>query len=115
MSNETKDEIAADRDQLRQELDAARARIAVLEQEKAAAPPVRPANPEPRFELSAGEQAELQTQGFTRSVRDSSVIVADDYPDLVDRDSMTDAAREANDREKRNRERRAADQVRESN
>jgi hypothetical protein len=112
--SETKDEIAADRDRLQQELDTANARIAQLEQERPAlAGPARPANPEPRFELSAGEQAELQTQGFTRSVRDSSVIVADDYPDLVDRDAMTDAARAANDREKQARERRAADTVRE--
>jgi hypothetical protein len=111
--SETKDEIAADRDRLQQELDAANARVAQLEQERTTAAPARPANPEPRFELSAGEQAELQTQGFTRSVRDSSIIVADDYPDLVDRDAMTDAARAANDREKQARERRAADAVRE--
>lgn len=68
----------------------------------------RPANPEPRFELSAGEQQELQTQGFTRAVRDSRVIVYSDFPDLVDVDHMTDEAKIAGDRAKADRDKRPA-------
>lgn len=102
---ETKDDIAAERDELRQALDVERAKVAELQQKLGTVgAAARPANPEPRFELSAGEQADLQLHGFTRSVRDSSVIVASDYPDLVDRASMTKDALEADDRERRKRD-----------
>jgi hypothetical protein len=101
--SETKDEIAAERDQLRQELDTARAENATLRQQIGNVGAQRPANPEPRFELSEGERAELELQGFTRSVRDSSTIVASDFPNLVDPDKLSDSAK-AND--KRERERR---------
>jgi hypothetical protein len=104
--SETKDEIAAERDDLKSQLDVLRAENATLRQ--AATANTRPANPEPRFELSAGEQAELQTNGFTRSVRDSSVIVASDFPHLVDVEQMTDAARAASERELAARDKRAA-------
>lgn len=68
---------------LRADLDAARAGTATA----------RPANPEPRFELTAGEQAELQTTGVTRSLRTGLEITADEHPDFVDLDALSDTAR----------------------
>jgi hypothetical protein len=106
MAEQTKDQIAAERDDLKSQLDVLRAENATLRQ--AANASARPANPEPRFELSAGEQAELQTQGFTRSVRDSSVIVASDFPKLVNMDEMTDEAKAASERELAARNKRKA-------
>jgi hypothetical protein len=54
---------------------------------------VRPANPEPRFELSAGEQSDLQLNGVTRSVRTGRTIFADDYPDHIDESALSEQAR----------------------
>lgn len=63
--------------------------------------PGRPANPEPRFELSAGEAADLQQHGWARSVRTGETILASEHADAVaaldgpDGPSESDAQRRA--------------------
>lgn len=86
--SETKDEIAAERDALRAENEQLRAQL-----QTAQTVPARPANPEPRFELSEGEREELQRTGVTRSVRTSQEVVASDYSDLVDESQLDERAR----------------------
>ncbi len=66
------------------------------------------ANPEPRFELSAGEQHDLQVHGVTRSVRNGGTLVASDFPDEVDQAALSDEAKAADARERKARDARTA-------
>lgn len=86
-------DLRAENDRLQRENEQLRAQVAM----SIAASTVygRAANPEPRFELSAGEQADLQLNGVTRSVRTGQTIVATDYPNLVDQAALTDKAKAA--------------------
>jgi hypothetical protein len=97
--SETKDEIAAERDALRAENEQLRAQLAST----TSATYLRAANPEPRFELSAGEQHDLQVHGVTRSARTGKAITAEDFPDQVDLDALSDTARDAIARENERR------------
>lgn len=72
--------------ELEQELADARAENESLRRQLAERPGTalgRPANPEPRFELSAGEAADLAQHGHTRSARTGETILASDFPDEV--------------------------------
>lgn len=75
------EQLRAENEQLRIQLAAARTGV------------VRPADPEPRFQLSAGEQSDLQLNGVTRSARTGLTIFADDYPDFVDVSALSAQAR----------------------
>jgi hypothetical protein len=77
---------------LQAEVERLRAENATLRQQIAASN--RPAaNPEPRFELSAGEQSDLQVHGVTRSARTGQAITAEDYRDEVDLEALSEAAK----------------------
>lgn len=43
--------------------------------------------------LSAGEQSDLQLNGVSRSPLTGALLVADDYPHLVDLDALSEQAR----------------------
>lgn len=43
--------------------------------------------------LSAGEQSDLQLNGVTRAPLTGALLVADDYPHLVDLDALSEQAR----------------------
>jgi hypothetical protein len=81
------EQLRAENEFLAQQRDEAHLRVTEL-----ATAARQPANPEPRFALSAGEQADLQTHGVTRSVRTGRQLLAEDFPDHVDQSALSEQA-----------------------